>query len=60
MGVLLRTHGDLIVETLARGEDAGLKSDLEHLLGTQKTETSRVLDLVDRALGTMSFVRDTL
>lgn len=52
--VFLRIHGDVIVA------NRELQSGLEELLGVQRKESQRVLELIASSLGTLGFVRDTL
>jgi len=47
-------HGDVIVA------NTELQSDLEELLGVQRNESQRVLELIASSLGALGFVRDTL
>ncbi|KAF8844502.1 Utp21-domain-containing protein [Paxillus ammoniavirescens] len=52
--VFLRMHGDVLIE------NEELQSELEELLGVQKKESERVLELLASSLGTLGFVRDTI
>ncbi|KAG8996931.1 hypothetical protein FRB93_000601 [Tulasnella sp. JGI-2019a] len=52
--VFLRIHGETFIES----ED--LRESLEALLGLQRKESLRLLDLVSSALGTLSSVRDNI
>lgn len=52
--VFFRIHGDVFVE------ENQLREPLETLLEVQRKESMRLMDLVSSALGTLSFVRDTM
>jgi U3 small nucleolar RNA-associated protein 21 len=52
--VFLRMHGDVIVA------NRELQNGLEELLGVQRKESQKVLELIASSLGTLGFVRDTL
>ncbi|KAF9227632.1 Utp21-domain-containing protein [Gyrodon lividus] len=52
--VFLRIHGDVLIE------NEELQEELQELLGIQKKESERVLELLASSLGTLGFVRDTI
>ncbi|PAV23976.1 Utp21-domain-containing [Pyrrhoderma noxium] len=54
MGVLLRLHGDVLVENPEMSEA------LKELRETQMGESKRILEVLQASLGTLSFVRDVL
>ncbi|ETW85975.1 hypothetical protein HETIRDRAFT_60335 [Heterobasidion irregulare TC 32-1] len=54
LNVFLRMHGDVMVANVT------LRAELQKLLGIQKRESGRVLELIAASLGTLAFVRDTL
>lgn len=51
MGVVLRVHGDVLVE------NAELEQCLVALRDAQRKETTRVLEMTAQALGTLAFVQ---
>lgn len=51
LGVLLRVHGDVLVENVE------LKECLAALREAQRMETARVLEMTAQALGTLAFVQ---
>ena len=54
LAVFMRAHED---ELVANTE---LREELENLLGVQKRESGRVLELITANLGMLAFVRDSL
>jgi len=54
LNVFLRLHGEVLVE------NEELQNLLNELLEVQKTESGRIVDQISAALGTLSFVRDSL
>ena len=54
MGVLLRLHGDVLIENPEMCEA------LKELRETQMGESKRILEVLQASLGTLSFVRDVL
>ncbi|TFY79039.1 hypothetical protein EWM64_g4973, partial [Hericium alpestre] len=54
LNVLLRKHGDVLQA------NAEVRGALEGLLGLQKQETARMLDLIAASVGTLAFLRDTI
>ena len=51
MGVVLRVHGDVLVE------NAEMRECMESLRDAQRRETARVLEMTAQALGTLAFVQ---
>ena len=62
VGTFMRMHGEVIVENANADSEEGreLEGVIELLLETQRTESSRVLDLVASSFGALSFVRDII
>ncbi|KAF8334258.1 Utp21-domain-containing protein [Cantharellus anzutake] len=61
VAVLIRIHGDTIVQRFSEGRDSEaelVQSALERLEEVQKSESERVLDLTSKALGVLGFVRE--
>ncbi|KAF8809021.1 Utp21-domain-containing protein [Phlegmacium glaucopus] len=52
--VFLRMHGDVLIA------NPEIKLKLEELMGVQRKESQKVLELIASSLGTLGFVRDTL